>query len=286
MTDMKEEQTPYELRPPKGAVRSFLREPLMHFVVLGALVFALDQTVLHINGDPMKIEVPDSVTQEAKKLLASSLQREPTAKELKPLVDRWIDNEILYREGLSMGLDKGDSAIRDRVIFKALNITQAGLTLPRQEEDNIKAWFLENRARYDEPMRFDFMEATVAGERGEAKLRAFADFLNGKGTMQLDSSLNVFKDRPRRNIEQSYGEGFALQLEKATAGGDWLVVESTSGWRVVRLMQIKAAVPVEYDSVKSQVLQDWKDEAVARQTTKAIRDLGARYRIVRPVEAP
>lgn len=55
---------------------------------------------------------------------------------------------------------------------------------------------------------------------------------------------------------------------------------------LVRLMQIKAAVPVEYDSVKTQVLQDWKDEAVARQTTKAIRDLGARYRIVRPVETP
>lgn len=228
---MNEDPQPSDHPSPPVATRSLLREPLLHFVVLGAFVFILDLTVLHLNGDPMKIEVPDSVTQEARKLLTSRLQREPTIKELKPLVDRWIDNEVLYREGLSMGLDKGDSAIRDRVIFKALNITQAGLTLPRQEEETIKAWFLENRARYDEPVRFDFMEATVAGDRSEASLQAFSDFLNGKGSTQLDSSLNVFKDRPRSNIAQSYGEGFASSLEKAAPGGDWMVLESISGWR-------------------------------------------------------
>ena len=53
----------------------------------------------------------------------------PNAAELAALRQVWLDNEVLYREGLALAVDKGDSAIRERVIFKALSVVDTGVRL-------------------------------------------------------------------------------------------------------------------------------------------------------------
>jgi hypothetical protein len=273
--------------PPAGRPRwrALLAEPLTHFLLIGLALFALDQTLVARRGDPMRIEVPESAYIEARTLFGKSAERPPADPELKVLIDRWVDNEVLYREGLAQGLDKGDAAIRERVIFKALSLTQAGLTLPAYDEDTLRRWFETNRARYDAPARFDFLEAVVAGDRSEARLQGFVNSLNGKGPSDVDSSLNVFKDRPRANIEYSYGQAFTESLEKAEPGGAWLLLPSAAGPRVVRLQAIKPTVPADYAAIRAQVLQDWKDETLSLLTTRAVRELGAKYRVVRQESA-
>ncbi|NCV69206.1 MAG: peptidyl-prolyl cis-trans isomerase, partial [Betaproteobacteria bacterium] len=138
-----------------------LREPLVHFLALGLLLFVLDQVLLTKRGDPRSIAVPESVYEEARTLVSGKLNREPTDDDLRVLIDRWVDNEVLYREGLALGLDKGDTAIRDRVIFKSLGVVQAGLKLPPVDDETLKRWFEANRSRYETPTRFDFLEAVV-----------------------------------------------------------------------------------------------------------------------------
>ena len=80
----------------------------------------------------------------------------------------WLDNEVLYREGLALGLDKGDTAIRERVIFKALTMVDANTKRPAFDEKVLREWFEKNRARYDQPARYNFQEAVLAGESSEA----------------------------------------------------------------------------------------------------------------------
>ncbi|MBU6271540.1 MAG: peptidyl-prolyl cis-trans isomerase [Betaproteobacteria bacterium] len=264
--------------------RRCVAEPLTHFLVLGALLFALDQLMLGRRGDPMRIEVPESAYVEARTLIGNQAQRPATPAELKVLIDRWVDNEVLYREGLSLGLDKGDAAIRERVIFKALNVAQSGLSLPAYDEDTLRRWFEANRARYDTPVRFDFFEAVVSSDRSEEKLQAFVRSLNGQGQSDTESSLNVFRDRPRQNIEYSYGAEFTQALESAGAGGTWRLLPSNSGLRVVRVEAIKPGTPADYMAIRNQVLQDWKDETLSQLTTRAVRELGRKYRVVRTEE--
>jgi hypothetical protein len=261
--------------------RRALQEPLLHFVVLGALAFGADHLLFTRQGDPRVIEVPESAYQEARSLVAGGLQREASAADLKILIDRWIDNEVLYREGLALGLDKGDAAIRDRVIFKALSVAQAGLALPPYDESTLRAWFAAHRERYDTPARFDFLEAVVHGDRSEDKLRAFVDSLNGRGSSDTESSLSVFKDRPRGNLEASYGVDFVAALERAKPAGEWQLLPSKAGPRVVRLQEVQPAVQATYESVGDRLLRDWKDETMAQMTTRAVRDMGRQYRIVR-----
>jgi hypothetical protein len=255
-----------------------LREPLLHFLVLGAVVFGVDHTLNLQKEDPQTITISKSVKTEAHDIFTAGLKREPSDAEMKTLLDRWVDNEVFYREGLALGLDRGDNAIRERIIFKSLSVTQSGITLPKIDEAGVRAWFESKRERYDMPTRFDFLEAAVTSDRSPEALNNFVAALNGKGKINAESSLRVFKDRPRPNLLQSYGAEFTEALEKAPPGV-WQVLSSSEGLRVVQLGEIKPSVPAEFDQNKDAIFQDWRDETMAQLTTKAVREMGKKYKI-------
>jgi PPIC-type PPIASE domain len=255
-----------------------LREPLVHFVVLGMLIFAADQVVLAIRGNPQEIIVPVAAQKEAKGAFVAGMKREPTPADMKILMNRWVDNEVLYREGISLGLDKGDTSIRERVIFKALTVTQSGLSLPKIDEAGLRAWFETKRDRYDQPARFDFQEAMVIGDRSKERMTAFVKALNSQGPSDVESSLSLFKDRPRPNLVQSYGEPFAAALEKQ-GPGVWAAVDSREGLRVINLTTITAGQISNFDAVKERVFQDWKDDATGQVTQQALQSMARKYRI-------
>lgn len=256
-----------------------LREPLAHFIVFGALIFTADQAVLAVRGNPQDIVVPQAIYQEARDTFVGGMKRDPTSAELQVLIDRWVDNEVLYREGLILGLDQGDPAMRDRVIFKALSVAQAGLALPTIDETSLRNWFESRQARYDVPARFDFEEAVLAGGEANAdKLQKFAAALNAKQAPDAQGSLRIFKDRPRTNLVKSYGVSFAQALEKQ-AVGPWAAVQSQDGLRVVRLTAMTPGQTIDFDRIKEQVYKDWKEDAASQLTKNAIREMAKKFRI-------
>jgi hypothetical protein len=269
-------QTPPVSEPDIGS--RLLREPLLHFLVLGALVFGVDYSLNLDKEDPQTITISKSVKTEAHDIFAAGLKREPSDAEMKTLLARWVDNEVLYREGIALGLDRGDTAIRDRIIFKALSVTQSGITLPKIDEAGVRKWFESKRERYDTPVRFDFLEAVVTSDRSPEALQGFVDALNGKGKSNAESSLRVFKDRPRQNLLQSYGTVFTAAIEKSTPGV-WQLLDSGEGLRVVRLEEIKPGVPADFEKNKDAIYQDWRDDTMAQLTTNAVREMGKKYKV-------
>ncbi|MBC7414085.1 MAG: peptidyl-prolyl cis-trans isomerase [Herminiimonas sp.] len=255
------------------------REPLVHFLVLGTLIFAVDHVLLNLRGNPQDIVVTKEAYQEARETFVAGLKREPSAAELKTLTDRWVDNEVLYREGLALGLDRGDPAMRDRVVFKTLSLAQAGLALPKIDEAGLQRWFESRRERYDIPARFDFEEAVLGGtEATPDKLSKFAAALNARQAPDAEGSLRIFKDRPRPNLVQSYGETFAKALEKQEVGS-WSVVQGKDGGRVVHLVAVRPGQAVRFDEVKERVYQEWKETTTTELTKTAIREIARKYRI-------
>jgi hypothetical protein len=258
--------------------RRLAREPLLHFLLLGALVFGADRLISAQRGDSQTIVVGADVRKESVETFKSAMKRDPSPADVKILLDRWVDNEVLYREGLALGLDRGDSSIRERVIFKALSLTQSGLSLPKIDREGLRRWFEARHARYDAPARLDFMEAVVNIERSDHALRPFVDALNGRGKSEVESSLRLFKDRPRGNLVQGYGEAFTAALERATPG-EWQALASVDGLRVVRLVRLTAAVPAGFETLEEAVYRDWKDDTMAELTTRAVRDMGKKYKV-------
>lgn len=257
----------------------WLREPLLHFLLLGALLFGVDHYLVTRNDDPRTIVVSASVDAEAKQLFKASRGREPDAKELAALRRVWLDNEVLYREGLALQVDKGDTAIRERVIFKALSVVDANTKLPPVTDEVLRQWFEDHRAKYDEPPRFDFQEAVLSGDATEAGIRAFVDQLNAGKPGEAEAGLRVFKGRPRSNIAQSYGPEFAKALEAATPQ-TWLAMKGKDGWRAVRLDALTPAKPGVFEVLRNVIQQDWTDATLAEQRSAAVRTLMGKYKVI------
>lgn len=264
----------------------WLREPLLHFLVLGGLLFGLDHLIQSDADNPRLIVMDAAVDREARDTFREARGREPDAKEMAALREVWLSNEVLYREGLAQQLYRGDPAIRERVIFKALTMVDGDLKAPVPKEAELQAWFDANRSRYDEPARFDFQEAIVEGRNealDEAGARALVAAVESGTPGTVQAGLRIFKGRPHGNLVQSYGEPFARALESA-APGRWQALQSREGWRVVRLDGITPARQAEFAAFRAAALQDWVDQTMAERRSAAIRGLADKYTVRREVQ--
>ncbi len=272
------DQPAFTDKPAKRGTPPWLREPLLHFAVLGALLFAADH-VLNASADTVNtIVVGAEVDEEARAVFKAARGEEPTAEQLAALRQLWLDNEVLYREGLALGVDQGDSAIRERVIFKALNVVETTVQLPAFDEKTLRDWFESRRDKYDEPARYDFQEAVLTGENTEAAVRSFVAELNRSSSGDAQAGLRVFTGRPHANLVQSYGEEFAKILEDLPPG-EWHALKTREGWRAMRLDAITPARPASFEAMRGVVQQDWIDATMAAERTAAVRNLAKKYKI-------
>jgi len=265
-------------RPP-----GWLREPLLHFVVLGGVLFGIDHLLVSNADDPRTIVVGAGVNSEARETFKAARGREPNAEELAALHRVWLDNEVLYREGLALQVDKGDPAIRERVIFKALSVIDSNVHLPAADDKTLRAWFDGHRDKYDEPARYDFEEAALSGDSSEAAVRELVDALNHGMPGDAKAGLRVFKARPRASLVQSYGPEFTRALEEAPPG-TWQALRTRDGWRAMRLDAITPAKPAVFEALRGVVQHDWTDATAAEQRTAVVRALANKYKI--KYEAP
>lgn len=268
----------------RASFDKWAREPLLHFILIGAVLFGLDHFIAGRTDDPHTIVVDAAVDAEAKQTFQTSRGREPNAEELRALRQVWLDNEVLYREGVALGLDKGDTAIRERVIFKALNMVDANTKRPEFEDKVLREWFEKNRARYDQPARYNFQEAVLAGDSSETAVRSFVSALNAGRAPGVEAGLRVFNGRPRGNVEQSYGAEFAAALETSPAG-EWRAIQSKDGWRAMRLESITPGQPAEFEKLQNVIAQDWTDAVMSEQRSAAVRALAKKYTIKIEAEA-
>jgi hypothetical protein len=248
--------------------------------VLGGLLFAADHVLVDKADDPHTIVVDADVEREARETFKAARGHEPTTQELEALRQVWLDNEVLYREGLALQVDKGDPAIRERVIFKALSVIDSNVKLPPANDKVLRDWFERHREKYDEPSRYDFQEAVLSGDSSEAAVRAFVAELNGGTPGDAKAGLRVFKGRPQANLVQSYGPEFARALA-ASPPETWQALKTREGWRAIRLDATTAAKPAVFEPLRGMVMHDWTDATAAEQRTAAVRALAKKYQVRR-----
>ena len=264
--------------PQPPAWRNWLREPLLHFVLLGGLLFALDHFLVSRTDDPHLIVVGSDTESEAVQLFEAARGHKPNAEELEALRRAWLDNEVLYREGLALQVDRGDTAIRERVIFKALSVIDSGVKLPHIDENGLRQWFEAHRNKYDEPARYDFEEAALSGETTEASVKEFVDALKSGTPGDAKAGLRVFKGRPHENLVQSYGAELAEALVKAPVG-QWQALRTKDGWRAMKLNSTSPPQPANFETLRGVVLQDWTDATASEQRSAAVRALTKKYTV-------
>lgn len=208
-------------------MRRLLREPLLHFAVLGIGLFILYRVVSGGSAG-----APDDIVVDARQIsmlaeqFASTWRRPPTAAELEGLIERHVRDEVLYREGLALGLDRDDPVIRNRIRLK-MEILGDGLETPATDAD-LQAWFDANRERYAVPARYDVKQVYFDPARHGRELAAKLD--DALAILQRDperdpSTLGdstllppVMPDVTQAAIAAQLGEELAAALPAAPAG--------------------------------------------------------------------
>jgi hypothetical protein len=259
-----------------------LREPLLHFLLIGAIIFAVHAAVAPSISKDRLIEITPEVKQSIVDVFKSKHeQREPTADELAPLIDGWILNEITYREALAQGLDKGDEMIRERIMQKMRLLIFGGLKVVDPAEAELRQWFEARRVRFDIPDLLSFYEVPIGGSEAEEEARAILEQIEtGSEPEEVRLRAHIFANRPRHSLEPAFGKPF-LDALTALPIAKWAALQSSVGWHIVRVDSFRPGRKVDLSEVGTQVIAQWKDERARILAIAAIRDLGKSYVIRR-----
>lgn len=258
------------------ALRGLSREPLLHFLVLGGLIFAADAIIHPPAKDEKVITVTKALRQSFIDTFDEDKQRTPSEAELQKMVEAWVASEILYREGKTLGVDRGDEMIRDRVAFKLQYLIFDQVRVPQPSEEQLRAWFADNHARFDEPERVSFF-MTPPSDEATAR-RYLDDIREQRESEELRDQTRAILDRPVPSLAAGFGDGFRDGLLKAPLQ-EWTLLQSKDGWHVVRLDARKPGAPAKLEEVSAEVAKIWHTEETRKRAWEAVSRLKANYTI-------
>lgn len=293
--------------------RRIIRDPLIHFLLAGAVLFAL-------NG---WLNPPDSRSEDVRTIVVDeaalinfmqyrSQAFEPgyfvaayermSPEERQQLVDTYVREEAMAREARALGLDGADYVIRQRLIQKMLFLVDgvAG-DVPQPSEEELEAYFKANAETYSDPEQATFTHVFVDDEKshpggGRAEAERLKARLNARRAQFNDAPqygdrfpyLQNYVGRSAEFIANQLGQEFAQELQKLQPSSQWQgPVRSQFGWHVVLLTKRDKGGLPKLDSVRAQVLSDYMNEKAAEARNASIDDLLKEYdvRIELPADA-
>ncbi len=267
---------------------AFLREPLLHFFLLGGLLFVLYGA---LNRDALR--APDEIVVDQARMDAlqavfeRTWQRPPNAAELRDLVDGWIREEILYREGVAAGLDQDDTVVRRRVVQKMQFMSEGMATAVAPDGAELDAWLQSHADAYRLSPRYTleqvYFDPRRHGEDLQARIdTALAALRDGRGRDVGDTTLlpKRMEGASAEEYQRIFGGGFAEGLA-ALPEGEWAgPVASGYGRHLVRIESRTPGRMPTLAEVRPQVERDLtraRSDEVAETLYQGLR---ARYTVV------
>jgi hypothetical protein len=271
----------------------WFKEPLVHFLLLGALLFAVNGAVSERDsGGVERVDITRQQIEWLSSTWARQWRRPPTASELEGLIDAHIREEILYREALAMGLDSDDTIVRRRMVQKLEFLTEDLVDQIEPSEEQLVEHFEGHAEVYQDPELRSFThiffstderggEATAAANGVLEELRAAAD--PPERAPQLGDRFMMQHDYPHRTeaeVARHMGTEFARGLFEVSPGGWEGPLNSGYGVHLVRVATVQEARLPEFSEVREKV----RDEVMRLQreeTNEAFyQALKSRYEIV------
>ena len=273
-------------------LNSLIREPLLHFLIIGAGLFVLFYQVSdpQIREDQNKIIVTLAEIEQLRNQWQQQWKRPPTNEELQGMIDAYIRETILYREALALGLDKDDIIIRRRLgqklefIFKDLaeQIEPDEAELQQHLEDNITRYTDSIRSTFDHVyFNPDKRGADISGDAAET-----LELLKNEAAVTDPLSLGDrflyqynFENQSKQQIARVFGREFAENLDNLEVGQWSGPVESGYGLHLVFLSDRAEPQAPTLEAVRDKVRWDLLALRQKELDTAFYEDLLQRYEI-------
>jgi hypothetical protein len=277
-------------------MRKLIREPLFHFLLLGAVIFFIAERSRSIAvPSGKKIVVTQSQIESIVVGFSRTWMRPPTQEELQGLVNDYVRDEVLYREARTMGLDQDDVIVRRRMRqkFEFLVEDMAARTGPPSDQE-LEAYLREHVDKYSEEPSFGFEQIFFSREKrgasAEAEATVMLACLRGKSAIDIENLGDAFllpsqfEKTSAGETARLFGEKFTNELTK-TQLGTWAgPIESSYGLHLVRVNARIPEVAPPLANVRESVLRDLLSDRRKQELDTQYEKLRARYTVV--VEPP
>jgi hypothetical protein len=264
-----------------------LREPVLHFLLIGVALFVAYGLLNPGEDGRHRIVVTQPQVEAIVAQFQGTWQRPPTPDELRGLVDSWVRDEMLYREGEALGLQRDDPVIKRRVRQKYEVISEETLAGAPPSDADLQAYLTAHAETFRQAGRVSFEQLLVlptgSGEDVEAAIVAARAALSGgtppgrigTPTMLPEGGEDVALDM----VARDFGRDFASQLDSMPLG-EWAgPVKSGFGLHLVRISaRVPGRVPA-LDEVRPAVAREWESARRREALDAQLKDLRNRYEV-------
>jgi len=278
-------------------LKRWLREPLLHFLLLGVMLFAAYAYMQRGRGGvesakQIALSLDDLRTMDL--YFESQWHRQPTPAEFQAMVEDKVREEVLYREALAMGLDKDDTIVKRRMAQKMQFLAEDVATAHEPSTSELKAWFEKNSNKFALPSRYSFRHLYFSPDkRGKNARDDAAKALAKIAGQPEDSKLAVssgdsfmfqdyYGDRTPDAIAKEFGPQFAVALEKLKPASWQGPIESGYGWHLVFVDTVIPGRIPAFEEMESDVKTAWLAEQKQQAWQKAYATMRAKYTVLLP----
>jgi hypothetical protein len=274
--------------------RTWLREPLLHFLVIGVALF-VGYRVLHPQADTSDTDRRIVLTQDDLRQMSVAVMAQgrpaPTPAQMASLIEARVLQEVLYREALALGLDQDDEIVKRRLAQK-MEFLAEDLAGSDPTPEQLRAWFDTNADQFVLPPRVWFRHLYFSpdrrGDRAQSDAEATLASLGGGRVGQAASVGDPFmfqdrySDRSPEQVAAMFGPGFAQALFEIEPGSWHGPIASGYGWHLVWIDSITPARRPSFEEVKPEVRTAWIVDQRAEAKRRLFDELRSRYEVVLP----
>jgi hypothetical protein len=265
-----------------------LREPLLHFLLIGLVLFLVYGRVAPDDADGRRIVVGQAQVETLARQFAATWNRSATPAELRGLVDSYVRDEILYREGKVLGLGSNDAVIKRRIRQKYEVLSEELLAHDPPTDADLTAYLQQHADEFRRPPIVDFEQVLVVSAGSSADVAsavATARRALERGADPDEVGAPTLlparaADRPLDLVAREFGDEFARQLE-ALPVGEWSgPVTSGFGVHLVRIESRTPGVQPSLDEVRPLVVREWENARRQRAREANLAALRETYEVV------
>ena len=278
-------------------MKRLLREPLVHFLLIGAALFGIYKFTPAAgtsSAPPREIRLTLDELAQLALLFQSQWRRPPTPQELERLVENKVQQEILYREALAMGLDRDDEIVKRRMAQKMQFLAEDVAAAREPTTAELRSWFEQNSGRFAQPPRLSFRHLYFSPDRRGARANEDAaqalaklagqpvDTKAAAGLADPFMFQDHYRDRAPDYLGKELGPQFALAVAKLPPGSWQGPIASGFGWHLVFVdTAIPGRVP-PFEEIEPDVKIAWLAEQKALAWQKAYKDMRTKYTVLLP----
>jgi len=272
-------------------MNKLLREPLIHFLLLGGLLFALYSFLNKDEIDPedYTVHITQSDVDRLVKAYQKNWNASPDSATLAAIIEEEVNTELLYREALRMDLDHNDEIIRRRLKQKFEFLVKDLVSLEQASESDLQTFYKDHPELYQSPKTISFSQIYFSPDKRRNPQQDASTLFSQINNQDSPATFKEkgddfhlpshFTRKDKEAVRQEFGKQFADALFQIDEQGWRSPLSSGYGYHLVYIDTILSSAPISFDRVQERVGQDWNQQQQLIYNEQLLKNLRSQYKI-------